>query len=163
MKTAKFGDLLRALVDADVEHIVVGMLAGVLQGVPVTTGDVDIVHRRTPENVDRLLSALAAMDAVARHDRRRLRPGPGHLLGTGHILLETKLGDLDCLCTIDEGRTYEDLIALTVPIRLDETRTVRVLALPELVEIKRRAGRPKDLAVIPYLESVIEERSKNDG
>jgi hypothetical protein len=34
---------------------------------------------------------------------------------------------------------------------------VRVLALRALIEIKRRAGRPKDLAAIPILESTLEE------
>jgi hypothetical protein len=44
-----------------VELIVVGMTARVLEGAPTTTLDVDIVHRRTRENVARLLSALAEL------------------------------------------------------------------------------------------------------
>jgi hypothetical protein len=39
------------LCDAGVEFIVVGGAAAVLQGVPVTTQDLDIVHRRTPEKL----------------------------------------------------------------------------------------------------------------
>ncbi len=33
-------------------------------------------------------------------------------------------------------------------------------SLRELIAIKRRAGRPKDLAVIPYLESTLDELEK---
>lgn len=42
--------LVRLLVEAKIEFIVVGMSAAVLLGVPTTT-DLDIVHRRTPDNV----------------------------------------------------------------------------------------------------------------
>jgi hypothetical protein len=38
-----------------VDFIIVGMTAGVLQGAPVTTVDVDIVYRRGPDTVTRLL------------------------------------------------------------------------------------------------------------
>jgi hypothetical protein len=53
---------------------VVGMAAGVLRGAPVTTVDLDIVHRRGLDNVSHLLEALAELQAVYRHDPRRLRP-----------------------------------------------------------------------------------------
>jgi len=33
-------------------------MAGVLRGAPVLTLDLDLVHRRTPENVKRLLQVL---------------------------------------------------------------------------------------------------------
>jgi hypothetical protein len=83
MPGARSADLLRLLATGDVQFIVVGMTAGVLQGAPVSTIDVDIVHRRSPENVMRLLKVLGDLDAVARHDPRRLRPQESHLIGTG--------------------------------------------------------------------------------
>lgn len=159
MVTKDSAEILRRLGSADVELIVVGMAAAILQGVPTTTRDLDVVHRRTPENVDRLLRVLRDVDAVARHDPRRVRPNATHLIGPGHILLETRYGDLDCLGALDGARTYEDLLDATVLIDF-EGRALRVLDLRELVAIKKRAGRPKDLAVIPYLESTIDEIEK---
>ena len=50
--------LLETLATSDVELIVVGLLAAVAQGAPVTTHDLDIVHRRTPENIAKLLDVL---------------------------------------------------------------------------------------------------------
>jgi hypothetical protein len=50
--------ILLALLDAGVEFIVVGGTAAVIMGAPVVTFDIDIVHRRTPENVDRLYEFL---------------------------------------------------------------------------------------------------------
>ena len=109
-----------------------------------------------PENVNRLLTVLHDLDAVARGDPRRLRPNQTHLIGPGHVLMETRFGDFDCLGAIDGSRAYEDLIPAALAIDV-EGRPVLFLNLREILEVKRRAGRPKDLAVIPYIESTIDE------
>src|SRR5512133_2620671 len=103
MKRAAFAEILSLLAGHEVEFIVVGMTAGILHGAPVSTFDLDIVHRRSPENVGRLLRALAELTARYRHDSRGLQPTESHLLSEGHQLLTTRLGDLDCLGTIDDG------------------------------------------------------------
>ena len=157
MRQARFAEILARLVDHQVEFIVVGMTAGVLQGAPVTTIDLDVVHRRTPENIRRLLAALVQLDAVYRHDPRRLRPQESHLISDGHQLLTTTYGDLDCLGTIDEGRSYEDLLPNTVELTLAGGRVFRLLSLPALIDAKERAGRPKDLAVLPVLRATLDE------
>jgi hypothetical protein len=133
------------------------MTAGILQGAPVTTLDLDVVHRRSPENVARLLRVLAGLDAVYRHDPRRLRPQESHLLGPGHQLLTTRLGDLDCLGAIGEGVGYEELLARTVEMDLSGGTTIHVLSLPALIEAKERAGRPNDLAALPLLRATLDE------
>jgi hypothetical protein len=101
--------LLAKLCDAGVEFIIVGGAAAVIQGVPITTNDLDIVHRRTPENVARLLEVLLSLDATMRYDlaNRRLRPTGEMLAGRGQINLSTSLGPLDPLCELDEGRGYD--------------------------------------------------------
>jgi hypothetical protein len=157
MPRARFAEILRLLAVHDVEFVVVGMTAGVLHGAPVTTVDLDVVHRRTRENVARLLGALADLDAVYRHDPRRLRPAESHLVSPGHQLLTTSQGDLDCLGAIDQDRGYEQLLGQTVEMSIGEGRTVRVLSLPALIEAKERAGRPKDLAALPVLRATLDE------
>jgi hypothetical protein len=157
MARARFAEMLRLLAAGDVEFVVVGMTAGILQGAPVTTVDLDVVHRRSPENVARLLRVLGQVDAVYRHDPRRLRPGESQLIGPGHQLLTTSLGDLDCLGAIDRDRGYEQLLGLTVEMRLGAGLTVRVLSLPALIEAKELSGRPKDLAALPVLRATLDE------
>jgi hypothetical protein len=152
----QYHKILLRLADEKVELIVVGMAAAILQGVPTTTWDLDVVHRRTPENVERLLRVLREIQATARGDPRRLTPDETHLLSPGHILLETRFGDFDCLGAIDGGRAFEDLLESSVALDF-EGRTIQVLALREILAVKRRAARPKDLAAIPYLESTIDE------
>lgn len=92
-------ELLRVLVRHDVEFVLVGRVAAVINGAPLTTFDLDILHRRTPENVRRLIAALTELDATFRTDSRKLRPNESHLLGPGPALLATRLGVLDSLGT----------------------------------------------------------------
>jgi hypothetical protein len=157
MPRARFAEILRLLAENEVEFIVVGMAAAILQGVPVTTVDLDLVHRRRRDNVKRLLRVLAQLDATYRHDPRGLRPGESHLAGPGHQLLTTTEGDLDCLGAIDRDRGYEELLDQTVELRLAGGLGIRVLSLTALIEAKERTGRPKDLAALPLLKATLEE------
>lgn len=160
MRSVRFADLLELLADHEVDFIVVGMTAGILHGAPVTTVDLDIVHCRIRENVVRLLRALEVVDAVYRHDPRKLRPRESHLSGPGHQLLATTHGDLDCLGTIDEDRGYDELLGQTEEMRLSSGRIIRVLSLPALIDAKERSGRPKDVAALPVLRATLDEQEK---
>jgi hypothetical protein len=157
MPAAQSADILRLLAAADVEFIVVGMTAGVLQGTPVTTFDLDVVHRRSPENIERLLQVLTDLGALYRNDPRNLRPTASYLASPGHQLLRTSLGDLDCLGTIDDNKSYEDLLPRTIELALADGHKLRVLELAALIEAKERAARPKDLAALPYLRATLDE------
>lgn len=153
--------LLAKLCDAGVEFIIVGGAAAVIQGAPITTNDLDIVHRRTPENVARLLEVLLRLDATMRYDlaNRVLRPTAEMLAGRGQINLSTSLGPIDPLCELDEGQGYEELLAHSQSV-IDEGRPLRVLDLPTLIAVKAKAGRPKDRLVLPLLIATLEERAK---
>ena len=159
-KPSDYQTLLRELTEGGVEFIVVGALAAVLQGAPIVTFDLDILRRRTPENVARLLGVLAHLQAVARGDRRRISPNASHLAGPGHLLLETSAGDLDVLGTIEEATGFDDLVDDTIEIDLAGVR-VRVLELSRVIRAKEHAGRPKDLAVLPVLRATLEQIKKH--
>jgi hypothetical protein len=152
-------EILSRLAAGRVDFSVVGMAAGILRGAPVTTVDLDIVHRRHPDNVSRLLAVLGELDAVYRHDSRGLRPGESHLVSPGHQLLATTHGDL-CLGTVGEGQTYEDLVAHAPELELHPVLVLRVIDLPTLIELKEKAGRPKDIAVLPVLRATLSETLK---
>lgn len=107
--TFSFRRVLQTLAEHGVEFIVVGGLAGVLQGAPVNTNDVDILYSLRSPNPERLLAALQAMKAAFRDDPRSLAPNISHLVSRGRKLLTTEYGQLDCLRTIEESTTYEDL------------------------------------------------------
>jgi hypothetical protein len=79
MRRARFAEILRLLAEHEVEFVAVGMIAGVLQGAPVSTIDLDVVHRRSADNVAKLLRVLDEIDSTYRHDPRGLRPRESHL------------------------------------------------------------------------------------
>ena len=95
---AELTTLLAKLATSGAEFVLVEGLAAVAQGAPLTIQDVDVVHRRTAENVDTLLVFLREVNARDR-ERPDLAIGPSRapLLGAGHNLLMTDLGPLDLL------------------------------------------------------------------
>lgn len=159
-READIGELIGALVAARVEFIVVGGAAAVIHGVPVTTEDLDIVHRRTEENVDRLMALLGELDAYHRYDlaRRRLKPKRSMLLGRGQINLSTTLGPLDPLCELTQGVGYDELVDDTEVVS-DGNVDIRVLRLEKLIEMKAAAGRDKDRLALPVLIATLQEKS----
>ena len=160
-KAADLPALVAKLCDAGVEFIIVGGASAVLQGAPITTNDLDIVHRRTPENVARLLEVLLRLDATMRYDfaHRGLRPTAEMLSGRGQINLSTTLGPIDPLCELDAGQGYDELLAHS-QVMSDGEHMLRVLDLPTLIAVKTKAGRPKDRVVLPILIATLQERDK---
>lgn len=148
--------LLARLAGAGVDFILVGALAAVAQGAPLTTHDVDVVHRRAPENVDRLLGFLASVNARyrGRAPSQALPPSRDALLGTGHSLLMTELGPLDVQGAIEGGRTYEDLVGEAIEVEVSGER-IRVLGLSMLIELKRGSTHPKDRYTFAILEETL--------
>lgn len=158
MGSPRLESLLETLAASDVELVVVGLLAAVAQGAPVTTHDVDIVHRRTPENVTRLLAVLTDLDARYRgHGAQVLRPTEEILSGPGHSLLQTRLGPLDVLGAIEGGRDYDALLPRSHCIEISG-HPIHVLDLEMLVELKRGSTRRKDQLVLPILEETLRRR-----
>ncbi len=134
-------------------------MAAVLHGAPVATLDLDLVHSREPGNLDRLLAALAALDARYRDPgQRELKPGRSHLASAGHQLLITRHGPLDLLGAIGRGHDYADLLPETVELRIGSGIAVRVLDLPALIRVKQETASEKDRAVLPILRRTLEEK-----
>jgi hypothetical protein len=152
-------ELLKTLVAHQVEYVVVGGMAAVLQGAPVNTLDLDVVYARTPENIERLLAALKELDAFFRDDPRRLRPDSSHLESRGHKLLETNQGPLDLLGNIEEDTGYEDLVADSEWLEVAGA-PVRTLSLQRLIRVKEQLGRPKDQVMLMILRATLDEKSK---
>jgi hypothetical protein len=153
--------LFRALHDHGVEFIVVGGVCAVLHGAPVTTFDLDVVHARTPENVDRLLKALKDLGATSRsHPGRKVVPGRSHLESGGHQLLSTVHGPLDLLGSVGLGRGFVELKPQSTEVELAPDLTIRLLGLEALIELKEEVGHEKDLATLPILRQTLRERDK---
>jgi predicted nucleotidyltransferase len=156
-----FKALLRVLAEAGVEFILVGGVAGTVHGSSRLTLDVDVVYRRSPGNIARLVLALTPY-------RPYLRGAPPGLpfrcdaatIQRGlNFTLTTDIGDLDLLGEIIGGGTYEDLRASSIVIHVFGVEC-RCLDLDHLIQVKRAAGRPKDLEALAELEAIREEKRR---
>ncbi len=154
-----FRAALRALCQANVKFILVGGAAATAHGSARLTQDLDIVYERSSENLQRVVSALAELQPYL----RGAPPGLPFVWGVRtlamglNFTLTTTLGDLDLLGEITGGGRYEDIADHTIEIELFGVRC-RCLDLPKLIEVKRAAGRPKDIEAIAELEAILEEQ-----
>jgi hypothetical protein len=163
MQQNRILSIFETLARHQVEYLVVGGVAAVLGGAPVSTFDLDIVHSTSPENVVRILTALEELDAWYRHfQERRLRPDASHLTSRGHQLLMTRYGPFDVLGMIGKGRTYFDLLPLTVEMEVRSGVRVRVLSLEAQIAVKVEVGGEKDAAMLPLLRRTLEESRRRE-
>jgi predicted nucleotidyltransferase len=159
MPSSKPIAILRTLTEGGVEFIVVGGIAAVLDGTPVNTFDVDVVHSRDDDNIARLLPVLESLDAVFRiQPERRIRPTTTHLAGPGRLNLVTRYGPLDVLGTIGSGLGYRDLLPHSSKMDVGGGIHVRVLDLETLIALKEELGGEKDRAVLPLLRRTLAEK-----
>ena len=153
--------LIELLADAEVEFVIVGGMAAVVQGVPVTTFDLDIVHNRAEANTKKLLALLKTIHARYRGHppEKRVELSEAAFLGKGHQLLYTDLGALDVLGAIEDGLEYEDLVAHSIEVKL-RGKAVKILTLEKLADLKSRSANEKDRLVFKLIAKTLAEKNK---
>ena len=156
-----FRGLIRILSQGGVEFIVVGGAAATGHGSTRLTIDLDIVYRRTTENIAHLVRALAPLEPYL----RGAPPGlpfrwTDETIRKGlNFTLITTLGAIDLLGEITGGGAFEDIKPHSLTINLHGTECM-CLNIEWLIKVKRAAGRPKDFEAIAELEAILEERQK---
>lgn len=136
-----FRDLLRALVEADVEFVVVGAYALSFHGAPRASGDIDIFVRPTADNAARVWRALLAFGApvpaanVSQSDFER--PDLVYQIG----LPPRRVDVLTSISGVSFDEAWASRVAATV-----EGLTIHFIGRDMFVRNKLAAGRPKDLA-----------------
>ena len=154
---ARFEEALRVLARHEADFIVVGGIAAILQGSPLTTEDVDILYLPTDENCRRLAASLVELEATyADPAGRRIEPDARRLATARIHLLNTSCGRVDLMRSVGNDLGYEQLIRRTRELEVADTR-LHILELDAIIETKEQADRPKDRYQLPYLRQLLAE------
>jgi len=155
MTSAAFDEILRRLVAAGAEFVVVGGLALGARGVVRATKDIDIVVAPDPENLKRVAEvAVAAGGHVQRGEALLGTPfSIAAELATGEqMAIDTDLGPLDIVQGLDGVPTFDELRS-----RASEAEVlginVAVCSVEDLRAMKKAAGRGQDLVDLEHLDA----------
>lgn len=148
-----FAEMLAALSEAGADFIIVGAHALAVHGRPRATGDLDIWVRPSPENADRVWRALMAFGAPLADLTVADLATPGIVFQIG--LPPCRIDILTEISGVGFAQGWEHkLVAEVAGQRLP------FLGRAELLQNKRAAARPKDLADVDALESGDESGNK---
>jgi hypothetical protein len=158
-----FEEVIHVLNRHHVDYLIVGGWAAAIHGSLRSTVDIDVVYGRSTENLHKIVSALSHATPYLRGvppglpfrwDEATLRSGL-------NFTLTTRIGDIDLLGDVPGGGTYHDLLPHSIEVELFGM-PCRVVTLECLIQLKRAAGRPKDLEAIAELQALLEERRKRE-
>lgn len=156
-----FKEILKRLNRNKVEFILIGGLAAIAHGSTSATSDLDIVYKKTAENIKKIILALGDLHV-------RLRGAPPDLpfifddksfSNTINFTLQTDLGAVDLLGEIPGFDSYQDIVTNTDTLTLFDTHCL-VLSLKALIKNKRATGRRKDLNQLDELEELLKMKNQ---
>jgi hypothetical protein len=162
-------DLLSALHDAGVRLVVVGGVAVVLHGHPRLTADLDLVIDLSTENALAAVRVLQGAGLVPRLPVEAERFADREV--REQWTQERQLTVFSLHDPTDPRREVDLFAESPVPFEelWDQSKLitvndvpVRVAGIPHLITMKRRAGRPQDLADIAALEALLRETGTDD-
>jgi len=139
-------EIFAALIRNEVGFVTVGAFALVAHGVVRATGDVDVVPEPSEANRDRLVQALAELEAVP--DGESGAPADAALLARdANVRFQTRHGQLDLLLSRQYAELYPRLVAGSV-VAQAAGLAVPVVGREDLIALKAAAGRDKDVVDI---------------
>jgi len=146
-------ELIGALVRAEIDFVVIGGVAVVVQASPRFTRDLDISYATDTANLERLGALLVALGARLRgvEEDVPFSPDARTLRHAQMLTLTTREGDLDLLVDPPGSPGYPALRRHADIVDLDG-HSVRIASLEDLIEMKRAAGRPQDETDLESLE-----------
>jgi predicted nucleotidyltransferase len=153
---SELNQLLKQLIDADVEFVIVGGFGGVLHGSSLVTRDLDVCAVLSSANVEKLRLAFRQHHPVHRHTPQRLSFLDNPDAGTDlkNLYLQTDLGPLDLMSSITGVGDFNRVRAGSVEVELFGSK-VRVIGVEDLIAAKEALGREKDLLAVKELRVIL--------
>jgi hypothetical protein len=144
---ADLKEFIELLNSHDVEYLIVGGHAVAFHGHPRFTGDIDFFIRVTPANVQRLLAVLNDFGFGGLGITQRALLEPKRILQLGYP--PNRIDILTSISGVDFDSAWESRIESV----MDDQRVI-MIGWNELLQNKKAAGRPKDLADVEKLLAV---------
>ena len=162
---AVFEPIFGALNRAEVRYVVVGGVAVVLHGHVRATVDLDLVIDLSPDEARKAIEVLLSLGlrpAVPVEAIDFADPDIRARWVSDHGMLVFPMRDPnDPFRHVDvftrSPIEFEELMSRSEVVQL-HGQVVRVASIPDLISMKRTAGRSQDLADIEKLEAIIRER-----
>jgi len=149
-------ELLRLLIQNNIDFVIIGGFAGILYGSTVVTRDLDICMVMEPKQLEKVREVLAPYHPVHRRGPAKLSflEAPQSFEGVQNLYLNTDLGTLDILGEIIEVGNFQQVAANAKHVTLFGL-SAKIISAEDLIRSKKAMGRPKDLLVIAELQEVL--------
>lgn len=170
MEFAHLEQIFGALQGAEVRYLVVGGMAVIAHGYVRTTKDIDLVIALDPDNLRRALTALTAIGyrpkiPVAAADFADPRKRESWTRDKGMVVFQMisdqfRFEPLDIFVTepFDFSAEYERAVWKQVSTDV----SVPIVGVKQLLDMKRAAARPQDLADIAELLSLNDDETRGE-
>jgi hypothetical protein len=148
----------------DVRYVVIGGIAAIAQGYPLTTQDLDVTPAKDFDNLDRIVMALEELQAQRRTPGEPVAfPIDAKMIAAADAwTLVTNQGLLDLLFAPSGTTGFADLRRDAVAVDLGLDRPTLVASLRDLIRMKEASKRPKDEAQLPALRRTLEVTRRSD-
>ncbi len=163
-------EIIEVLNRAHVRYLVVGGVAVVLHGYLRTTADLDLVIQLERGNVLRAMTALGGLEYRPRPPvpaesfaEREIREQWIHEKGLAVFSLwSPRHPTLEVDLFVSEPFDFEAVYGRALLVELEKTEAT-VIALDDLISLKRQVGRPRDLEDVAALESLREAGGQGES
>lgn len=155
MSEPAFDELLRRLVEADVEFVVVGGLALNAWGVVRGTKDVDVVIGTDTENLKRVAEVAVAANGHVQQGEALLGTPfsiAAALAEGAQVAIETDLGRLDVVQGLDGVPSFKELRSRAAKVEVLGAE-IWICSRDDLKAMKKAAGRTRDVADLEDLNA----------
>jgi hypothetical protein len=153
--------ILKALADADVRYVTVGGFAVIMHGHLRTTKDLDLVVDLEPDNCKRALEALSGIGLQPRLPVQMVDFADPEIRRDWHENRNMQVfqiwdpeNPIRCLDVfVREPIKFEELWAQSIKETLDGV-PIHIASIEHLIEMKKQAGRERDITDIQALEAI---------
>jgi hypothetical protein len=158
-----FFELLKRLNQANVSFVLIGGFAASTYGCTLFTQDIDICCDFSPENLMRLEKALAGVHPVHRMTpgRKPLELTPENAAGLKNLYIDTDLGTLDCLGSVNGIGDFGQALKVSRKIETDGL-ILNILTIDALIKAKEAMRRPRDQQAVIQLKAIREQKDQNN-